>query len=238
MPGGESQRFVDGMDIPGQWWTLFQSAELNGLIERALQHNPTLEAAQAALAPGERESGRPARRAAIRASRAPTRRSAPGVRRRNLVCRSKARRFLLHVEQRFGERVLHARCLRRHPPPDRGRCRRRPTMRDSRSRRATSPSPPMWSPRRSPRLRCGLRSPPPRTSRARSRRSSTSRSGGSPPAALRAPTFCSSRQPCKRLSRACRRCAPQLAQQRNLLADLRGRTARRLRGCGSFISIR
>jgi NodT family efflux transporter outer membrane factor (OMF) lipoprotein len=37
------------MDIPGQWWTLFQSAELNALIERALKNSPTLEAAQAAL---------------------------------------------------------------------------------------------------------------------------------------------------------------------------------------------
>jgi len=49
LPGGEAQRFVDGLDIPGQWWTLFQSAELNALIERALAHSPTLEAAQAAL---------------------------------------------------------------------------------------------------------------------------------------------------------------------------------------------
>jgi NodT family efflux transporter outer membrane factor (OMF) lipoprotein len=49
LPGGEAQRFVDGLDIPGQWWTLFQSPELNALIERALKHSPTLEAAQAAL---------------------------------------------------------------------------------------------------------------------------------------------------------------------------------------------
>jgi NodT family efflux transporter outer membrane factor (OMF) lipoprotein len=49
LPGGEAQRFVDGLDIPGQWWTLFQSAPLNALIERALAHSPTLEAAQAAL---------------------------------------------------------------------------------------------------------------------------------------------------------------------------------------------
>jgi NodT family efflux transporter outer membrane factor (OMF) lipoprotein len=48
-PGGEAQRFVDGMDIPGQWWTLFQSPELNALIERALANSPTLEAAQATL---------------------------------------------------------------------------------------------------------------------------------------------------------------------------------------------
>jgi NodT family efflux transporter outer membrane factor (OMF) lipoprotein len=48
-PGGQAQRFVDGMDIPGQWWTLFQSAQLNALIERALANSPTLQAAQAAL---------------------------------------------------------------------------------------------------------------------------------------------------------------------------------------------
>ncbi|HME38515.1 MAG TPA: efflux transporter outer membrane subunit [Steroidobacteraceae bacterium] len=48
-PGGQAQRFVDGMDIPGQWWTLFQSVELNALIERALKNSPTLQAAQAAL---------------------------------------------------------------------------------------------------------------------------------------------------------------------------------------------
>ncbi|HEV7612577.1 MAG TPA: efflux transporter outer membrane subunit [Steroidobacteraceae bacterium] len=49
LPGGEAQRFVNGMDIPGQWWTLFQSPELNALIERALKNSPTLQAAQAAL---------------------------------------------------------------------------------------------------------------------------------------------------------------------------------------------
>jgi NodT family efflux transporter outer membrane factor (OMF) lipoprotein len=48
-PGGEAQRFIEGMDIPGQWWTLFQSAQLNALIERALANSPTLQAAQAAL---------------------------------------------------------------------------------------------------------------------------------------------------------------------------------------------
>ncbi len=49
LPGGEAQRFVDGQDIPDQWWTLFQSAQLNALIERALKNSPTLESAQAAL---------------------------------------------------------------------------------------------------------------------------------------------------------------------------------------------
>ena len=47
--GGEAQRFVDGADIPGQWWTLFHSKELDGLIERSLKSSPDLKAAQAAL---------------------------------------------------------------------------------------------------------------------------------------------------------------------------------------------
>jgi NodT family efflux transporter outer membrane factor (OMF) lipoprotein len=49
LPGGAAQQFVEGLDIPGQWWTLFQSTQLNALIERALANSPTLEAAQAAL---------------------------------------------------------------------------------------------------------------------------------------------------------------------------------------------
>ncbi|MGD0886111.1 MAG: efflux transporter outer membrane subunit [Thermodesulfovibrionales bacterium] len=47
--GGEAQRFVQDMDIPGQWWTLFHSKPLNDLIEQTLKANPDLEAAQAAL---------------------------------------------------------------------------------------------------------------------------------------------------------------------------------------------
>ena len=47
--GGEAQRFVNDLDIPGQWWTLFQSPPLNALIEQALRANPSLDAAKAAL---------------------------------------------------------------------------------------------------------------------------------------------------------------------------------------------
>ncbi len=47
--GGEAQRFRPGMDIPGDWWKLFQSQALDTLIEDALRANPTLEAAQNAL---------------------------------------------------------------------------------------------------------------------------------------------------------------------------------------------
>ena len=48
-PDDQAQHFVEGLDIPGQWWTLFQSTELNALIERGLANSPTLEAATAAL---------------------------------------------------------------------------------------------------------------------------------------------------------------------------------------------
>jgi len=47
--GGEGQRFVSGLDIPGEWWALFGSRPLNALIERALRDNHDLAAAQAAL---------------------------------------------------------------------------------------------------------------------------------------------------------------------------------------------
>jgi NodT family efflux transporter outer membrane factor (OMF) lipoprotein len=47
--GGEAQHFVDGRDIPGEWWALFHSQPLNDLIERSLKSNPDLKAAQAAL---------------------------------------------------------------------------------------------------------------------------------------------------------------------------------------------
>ena len=47
--GGEPQRFLNGTNISGEWWTLFHSKPLNALIERSLKTNPSLKAAQAAL---------------------------------------------------------------------------------------------------------------------------------------------------------------------------------------------
>jgi NodT family efflux transporter outer membrane factor (OMF) lipoprotein len=46
---GEAQHFIGGMDIPGQWWTLFRSPQLNALVEQSLKGNPNIDAAQAAL---------------------------------------------------------------------------------------------------------------------------------------------------------------------------------------------
>ena len=46
---GESQRFNPTADIPFDWWTLFQSPQINSLIQRAFKANSSIEAAQAAL---------------------------------------------------------------------------------------------------------------------------------------------------------------------------------------------
>src|SRR6516162_8031517 len=48
--GGAAQRFVEGLDIPGEWWTLFRSKALNQLVVEALKANPTLAAEQAYVA--------------------------------------------------------------------------------------------------------------------------------------------------------------------------------------------
>ena len=47
--GGETQRLVEGKDIPGEWWQVFHSQPLDALIARALKANPDLKSAQAAL---------------------------------------------------------------------------------------------------------------------------------------------------------------------------------------------
>ncbi|HEY4920541.1 MAG TPA: TolC family protein, partial [Xanthobacteraceae bacterium] len=47
--GGAAQKFDGGRDIPGDWWTVFHSKELDGLIAEALRSNPNLQAAQATL---------------------------------------------------------------------------------------------------------------------------------------------------------------------------------------------
>jgi NodT family efflux transporter outer membrane factor (OMF) lipoprotein len=46
---GDAQRFVAGMDVPAEWWTLFQSPALSRLVEAALKGNPNAESAKAAL---------------------------------------------------------------------------------------------------------------------------------------------------------------------------------------------
>ena len=47
--GGAAQKFQMGRDIPGEWWKVFHSKELDGLIAEAITANPNLQAAQATL---------------------------------------------------------------------------------------------------------------------------------------------------------------------------------------------
>jgi NodT family efflux transporter outer membrane factor (OMF) lipoprotein len=47
--GGSAQTLQTGGDIPGQWWKLFHSAQLDRLVDEALKANPNVTAAQAAL---------------------------------------------------------------------------------------------------------------------------------------------------------------------------------------------
>ena len=53
--GGQAQRLVRGMNLPGQWWTLFHSPALDAIVTAALKANPTLQAAQAALREAQAE---------------------------------------------------------------------------------------------------------------------------------------------------------------------------------------
>lgn len=47
--GGASQHFADGQDIPGEWWKVFHSPELDTYVAEALRNNPNLDQAQATL---------------------------------------------------------------------------------------------------------------------------------------------------------------------------------------------
>lgn len=49
LKGMTAQRFVEGAQVPPDWWTAFGSAELNRLVERAFLANPNIESAHAAL---------------------------------------------------------------------------------------------------------------------------------------------------------------------------------------------
>jgi NodT family efflux transporter outer membrane factor (OMF) lipoprotein len=46
---GEAQKFDPAQEISAEWWTVFQSPQIDSLIKRAFKANPNIEAAQAAL---------------------------------------------------------------------------------------------------------------------------------------------------------------------------------------------
>lgn len=49
LQGGEAQRFLSGRDSSGRWWTAFGSPTIDALVDAALQNNPGVASAQAAL---------------------------------------------------------------------------------------------------------------------------------------------------------------------------------------------
>jgi NodT family efflux transporter outer membrane factor (OMF) lipoprotein len=49
VPGGGPQSFASGRDIPGEWWRLFRSRQINALVEEAIRNHPDVQAAQYAL---------------------------------------------------------------------------------------------------------------------------------------------------------------------------------------------
>lgn len=57
MPTGDAQRFLQGTDLPDQWWTLFGNEELNRRVEQALANSPTVASAQAALRQAQEQTG-------------------------------------------------------------------------------------------------------------------------------------------------------------------------------------
>ena len=50
-----TQRFAFAKDLPGEWWTLFRSPELDKMIKQGITDSPTLAAAQGALRKSEED---------------------------------------------------------------------------------------------------------------------------------------------------------------------------------------
>jgi NodT family efflux transporter outer membrane factor (OMF) lipoprotein len=48
-PRVQGQHFVSGADISSRWWTAFRSRPLDELIKMSVEHNPSLQAAEAAI---------------------------------------------------------------------------------------------------------------------------------------------------------------------------------------------
>ena len=48
-PDVPGQRFISGADVATRWWAAFKSQPLNDLVRQAVDHNPNLQAAEAAI---------------------------------------------------------------------------------------------------------------------------------------------------------------------------------------------
>ena len=129
----QAQRFVAGLDIPGEWWTLFHSAPLDALIAEALKANPDLEAAQAALRQAQENVYAERGRAVSRRSTA----TAPATREKVSGAAFGQPGHLRDLQPRDGDaqRLLSARRVRRRAAADRIARGRRPNTSASSSRR-------------------------------------------------------------------------------------------------------
>jgi NodT family efflux transporter outer membrane factor (OMF) lipoprotein len=98
-PGGAAQTLSMGADVPGQWWTLYHCPALDALVARALAANPDLASAQAALRAAresyysQRASAWPTASASYQASRQETASSLASI------LSSNADLFTLHTAQ-------------------------------------------------------------------------------------------------------------------------------------------
>ena len=178
IPGGEAQRIVQGLDIPGQWWAVFQSRPLDGLIERALVANPDIHAAAAGLRAAQFNGARPARHAVPHGAGGLRRHAEPGVEHACPRRPPSGDYDLRPVHDWASPSATRSTCSA--PTAARPNCSRRwPRRSASSSRRPicrwlpTSSPPPSWRPRCAPR--------------------STRPSASSPPSARRS-TSCSSQE--------------------------------------------
>ena len=48
-PRVAGQHFVTGADVSARWWSAFRSPPLNELVRQSVDHNPNLQAAEAAI---------------------------------------------------------------------------------------------------------------------------------------------------------------------------------------------
>ncbi len=46
---GEQQRFSPGRDLPGEWWRVFRSKQIDAFVQEAIRNHPDIASAQAAL---------------------------------------------------------------------------------------------------------------------------------------------------------------------------------------------
>ena len=203
---GQAQHFVNGRDIPGEWWRLFRSPPLNSLVQEvadrqsqsAGRRRPLCARPRKLVTPRRASSSRLPRRTSIRAAQQQS---------GSLGAVTSTPATLVQSLHRPGCGVLHPRHLGAESARRSNCCRRRRITSASWSRPPTSRSARTWSWRRSRRRRCGARSRPPTSSSTSIRRCWRSCAASSWRATPIAATSPPRRRRWPRSRRPCRRCA-------------------------------